>query len=172
MELMIVLAILGILLGLVVPNYSTIVAERSVTSETKRIISALKLARSESRARGATVTVSRPSGGEWTDELEIYESTTAAGNVAYVAPTGVVGDDLIKRHPRISRKVSSRDDATNDGEFISFNLRGWLSDGETRAILIAVCSPVLDVSDGNYIEINRVGKIRERKIGNDTGGCL
>ena len=83
-----------------------------------------------------------------------------------------MGDDLIKRHPRISRKVSSRDDAIDDGEFISFNLRGWLSDGETRAILIAVCSPVLDVSDGNYIEINRVGKIRERKIGNDTRGCL
>ena len=172
MELMIVLAILGILLGIVAPNFSEIVAERSVAAETKRIISALKLARSESRARGATVTVSRPPNRDWSDDLEIYESTTSAGNVAYVPATGVVGDDLIKRHPSTARKITSRDDATANGEFISFNMRGWLSSGETQEILIAVCSSVLDVSEGKHIEINRVGKIRERSIGNDSRGCL
>ena len=172
MELMIVLAILGVLVGVAAPNFSVLMAERSVASETKRMIAALKLARSESRARGATVTVSRPAGSDWSDGLQVFESMATAGNVAYVPSTGVVGDDLIKSHPRTSRKITSRDDATNDGEFISFNMRGWLSSGDAREILIAVCSSVLDVSDGKYIEINRVGKIRERSIGTDARGCL
>ena len=87
-ELMIVLAILGILVGLVVPNYGTIVAERAVSAETRRLINVLQLARSEARARGATVTASRSNGADWTGSVDVYESTIAAGNAAYVAPSG------------------------------------------------------------------------------------
>ena len=171
-ELMIVLAILGILVGLVVPNYSGLVAERSVAAETRRMIDILKLARSEARARGATVTASRDSDGDWTQTVQVYESTTAAGNVAYAPATGATTDDLIKSISATVRKVSSRDDATADGNFISFNMRGWLSSSENREILIAICSSALDVSRGKYIAINRVGKIRERPISDDARGCL
>lgn len=171
-ELMIVLAILGILVSLVAPNYGTMIAERAVSAETRRLINILQLARSEARARGATVTASRSDTTDWTGSVDIYESTSAAGNEAYVASTGPIADDLIKRLPRTARKVTSKDDASDDGEFISFNMRGWLSSTETQKILIAVCSPGLDDSQGKYIEINRVGKIRERPIDNDSRGCL
>lgn len=174
-ELMIVLAILGILVGFVVPNYGPIVAERAVSAETRRLINILQLARSEARARGATVTASRSNATDWTGAVDVYESTIAAGNTAYVTPggtTGLLADDLIKRLPGAVRKLTSRDDATSNGEFISFNMRGWLSSTETQEILIAVCSTGLEDSRGKYIEINRVGKIRERPIGNDSRGCL
>lgn len=171
-ELMIVLAILGILMGFVVPNYGMMMAKRSLTAETMRVIGVLKLARSEARARGATVTASRPSSGDWSDQIMLYESTVLAGNSPYVAGTGPNRDDLIKNISTTNRNVTVRDNISSNGEFISFNLRGWLSSGETQAILIAVCVPSLEVAEGKYIEINRVGKIRERPIGTATGGCL
>ena len=89
-----------------------------------------------------------------------------------MAATATVGDDLIKQLPGSGRSVTINDNAQSDGRYISFNLRGWLSSSENRDILLAICAPGIDVSEGMYVEINRVGKIRERKIGTDTQGCL
>ena len=79
-ELMIVLAILGILIGLVAPNYSTVMGKVYVAAESRRIISILKQARNEARARGATVTVRR-NAGDWASDIIVYESTQVAGTV-------------------------------------------------------------------------------------------
>lgn len=171
-ELLIVIAIIGILAGLVVPNYNTVLAQRNVAAETLRTIGLLKLARSEARARGATVTFSRNPADDWSGPVSVFESTVVAGNAAFVPGGGAVADDLIINQPGTRRGITIRDDANNDGEFISFNLRGWLSSGENRAILLAVCSPALGSEQGRYIEINRVGKIRERPIATDNRGCL
>lgn len=173
-ELLIVLVILGILGGIAAPNYSVTVARISVAAETKRMIGILKQARNEARARGATVTVRRDSGTDWGGQILVYESTDIAGNTDYAAPaaSATVGDDLVSRHSASRGSVSVRDNASGNGEFISFSLQGWLSTSETSEILIAVCSPVLPAADGMYIEVNRVGKIRERTIGTDPGGCL
>lgn len=173
-ELMIVVAILGVLIGVVAPNYSVLVARVQVATETKRLISILKQARSEAKFRGATVTVSRGANDDWTRELLVYESTTSAGNIQYQAPlpTATTGDDLISEHAASSAAVTIRDDAVVDGEYISFSMQGWLSSGEQRNVVFAICSPALSTRDGVYIEVNRVGKIRERAIGNDVRGCL
>ncbi len=173
-ELMIVIAIVGILVGLVAPNYSPLIAKFTVTAETRRTIGMLKLARSEARARGATVTLRRDTGSDWSGPVIIYESTVTAGNADFtaVSAAATVGDDLIKEHPASTRSVTIKDDAVSLGQYISFDLKGWLSSSETNKILLAICAPGIDESEGMYIEINRVGKIRERKIGSATGGCL
>ncbi|MEM7258656.1 MAG: GspH/FimT family pseudopilin, partial [Pseudomonadota bacterium] len=163
-----------ILISLVGPNYSPMMARMTVTAETKRMIGILKQARSEARARGATVTVRRDAGSDWSSEVLVYESTVVAGNADYT-PAGAaatVGDDLIGEHAATQRTVTINDDATANGQFISFSLQGWLSTSETREILIAVCSPALPDAQGMYIEVNRVGKIRERSIDGDARGCL
>lgn len=168
------LAILGILISLVGPNYTPLMAKMTVTAETKRVISILKQARSEARARGATVTVRRDAGSDWTGEVLVFESTVVAGNADYT-PAGAaatVGDDLIGEHAASGSNVTIRDDATANGQYISFSLQGWLSTSETSEILIAVCSPALPDAEGVYVEVNRVGKIRERTIGGDARGCL
>ena len=174
-ELMIVIAIVGILVGLVAPNYSPFIAKVTVATEARRTIGMLKLARSEARARGATVTLRRDTNNDWSGPVIIYESTDVAGNTDFdssVAATAAIGDDLIKQFPATGRSVTIKDDAQSDGQYISFNLQGWLSSSETSNILLAICSPGIDTSEGMYVEINRVGKIRERKIGSDTQGCL
>lgn len=162
-ELMIVIAIIGILAGAAGPNFSSYLAEKSVSAETRRIIGALKLARSEARARGATVTLARPGGEDWTGPIDIYVDVTAANH-----PMDGT-DDLVRQEDSTGRTLNVADNQNNGDVWISFNMRGWLA--ETSPVLIALCSTALDAARGMYIEINRVGKIRERRIGTDARGC-
>jgi len=162
-ELMIVIAIIGILAGVAGPNFSAFMAERSVAAETRRVIGALKLARSEARARGATVTVSRANNQDWAGLIEVYVDITSDNH-----PRDP-NDDLVRREDTSNRSVNAVDDQAAGDLWISFNAKGWLD--ETNPVLIALCSPTLDASEGMYIAINRVGKIRERPIGTDSKGC-
>ena len=162
-ELVVVIAIVGVLVGVAGPNFSALIAERSVAAETRRLISALKLARSEARARGSVVTLSRDAGEDWSGSIDIYVDTTSDNNPLNGS------DDLVQRSTAANRTVSAIDDQGASDQWISFNVKGWLA--EAQPLLIAVCSPKLDESDGMYIAINRVGKIRERQIGTDSRGC-
>ena len=162
-ELIIVIAIVGILAGMAGPGFGTYMAEKSVAAETRRIIGALKLARSEARARGATVTLARTNSQDWAGPIDIYTDTTSANH-----PMNGT-DDLVRREESSGRSIMATDNQINSDEWISFNMRGWLA--ETNPVLIALCAPGLDASQGMYIEINRVGKIRERRIGSDARGC-
>jgi len=78
-------------------------------------------------------------------------------------------DDLVRREETGSRSVNAVDNQGAGDQWISFNMRGWLA--EPNPVLIAVCSDALEDAAGMYIEINRVGKIRERRIGPDGRGC-
>lgn len=163
-ELIIVVAIIGILAGLASPSFSAFMAERSVASETRRVIGALKLARSEARARGATVTLSRPAGTDWTGDIDIYVDVTGANH-----PLNNPNDDLVRQEESSGRSISAVDDQAAADQWISFNLKGWLA--EPAPVLIALCSPALPAANGMYVAVNRVGKIRERRIGSDPRGC-
>ncbi len=162
-ELLIVIVIVGVLAGLAGPNFSTLMAERSVAAETRRVISTLKLARSEARARGSIVTLSRAGSQDWSGPIDIYVDVTAANQPLNGA------DDLVRSEAPSNRSVSAVDDQDSSDTWISFNMKGWLA--ETNPVLIAICSDALDDSSGMYVAINRVGKIRERQIGFDSRGC-
>ncbi|HEX4859019.1 MAG TPA: GspH/FimT family pseudopilin [Usitatibacteraceae bacterium] len=64
LEVMIVLAVVGILAAVAVPNFSAFVKSSRLRSATSGLYEAMVLARSEAIKRGANVTVS-PTGGEW-----------------------------------------------------------------------------------------------------------
>lgn len=163
-ELLIVVVILGVLSGLAGPGFSVMLAERSIAAETRRVIGTLKLARSEARARGAIVTLSRSASQDWSGPIDIYVDATAPNQQL---DTGT--DDLVRREETGSRSVNAVDNQGAGDQWISFNMRGWLA--EPNPVLIAVCSDALEDAAGMYIEINRVGKIRERRIGPDGRGC-
>lgn len=168
-ELMIVLAIFGIMIGVAAPDFGKFIAERRLSTETRRVIGALTVARSEARARGATVTVSRGDDG-WNDTLEIYEDVTYSSLPGANNEFVPAQDDRIKRVSGVSRSIATDDNQGAADMWVAFNLRGWLN--ESSPVVIALCAPGLPVVDGIYIEINRVGKIRERKIdSDDVGGC-
>ena len=88
LELMVTLTVLGILLGVAVPSFSTFVQNSRVTSQTNELVSALNLARSEAIRRGGTATVEAVSAsgfaGGWC--VHVGSGCADTGNVLRVYP--------------------------------------------------------------------------------------
>ncbi len=154
-ELMIVLAIVGILAGLAGPQFGALMKKQSLLSESRRITSLLKLARSEARARGTSVTLSR-STTDWSGDIQVYDSATANTGLA-------AGDEIIRNATASGRTFSAR--ASVSSAYLSFNPRGWANVPFT----IAICSSTTDSVAGRLIDVNRVGKIKEGPI--DNASC-
>jgi len=119
--------------------------------------SLLKLARSEARARASFVTISRQEPGDWSDQISVYE------NFDYTDGEVLDLDD----DEEIKISTSSRNlvaDASFDTQFITFNPRGWV----VNAFTLALCSSATDKTSGRLITVNRVGKITEEPIDDDS----
>ena len=147
-ELMIVIVIVGIIAGLAVPQYGSLISRKALLSESYRITSLLKLARSESRARGTLVTVARLDTG-WGGQLAVTE----------VVATG--DDEEIKIS---AGRGNLSVDASFDEETITFNPRGWVQ----AAFTIGICSSATDNTNGRLISVNRVGKITEGPLEDES----
>lgn len=148
-ELMIVIVIIGIIAGFAVPQYGSLASRKALLSESYRITSLLKLARSESRARGALVTVSRPITTDWSGLLTVTEVVNVGDN-----------EEIKVSESRGNLSV----DASFDDETISFNPRGWVQ----SAFTIGICSSATNNKDGRLITVNRVGKITEGPLANES----
>lgn len=161
-ELMIVLVIVGILAGLAGPQYGALMKRQGLLSESRRITSLLKLARSEARSRGAFVTVSRAASDDWSGTIQVYENIDDGDDAYEVSATAGEGDDLIRNATSSGRNVSA--DADVDSNFLTFNPRGWAK----VPFAIAVCASTTDSTAGRFIQVNRVGKISEGPINNES----
>lgn len=161
-ELMIVIVLVGILAGVAVPQFGGLIQQQGLLSESRRITSLLKLARSEARARGAFITISRPADPvDWGGDLQVYENINGdAGPIDLVADADGNVDEEIKVSASARRSLSVAADFGS--QYIRFNPRGWTG----TAFRIAVCSSSADNSHGRLISVNRVGKITEGPIGN------
>jgi len=163
-ELLIALAILGLLLGVGAPQFSSFIQARSVQAEAKRLTSILRLARSEARARGATVTLHRQ-GSNWTSPILGFQDADLGGNTDFNS----AADDLFREEPGGRSTLMVNASALAD-EWISFSDRGWLR--ETGGITIAVCPPSGNAAQGYHVTANRAGNIRMRPIPpGDPVGC-
>lgn len=164
-ELMIVIVIIGVLAGFAMPQFGGLIQKQSLLSESRRITSLLKLARSEARARATHVTISRGAAADWGGEITVYENIDMADeqyNAAVVA--GSKGDEEIKVSVSAGRSLVA--DASFDTQYITFNPRGWVQ----SAFSIAVCSSATNKTSGRLIQVNRVGKIEEGPI-DAAGSC-
>ena len=155
-ELMIVLAIVGIIAGLAGPQYGSLMKRKALLAESLRITSLLKLARSEARARGSYVVLSRSNGSDWARQIKLYESVGASGDREFDASAN---DELIRDATGSGRVISA--DASLDDRFITFTPRGW----SKEPFAIAICTSATDSENGRIIRVNRVGKIKEESLG-------
>lgn len=145
-ELMIVVVIVGVLAGLATPQYGAFIERTSILSESRRITSLLKLARSEARSRGTPVVVTGPADANWAGEIKLKE---------------VAGGDEVKISEGRGTVVV---DTSFDTNSITFNPRGWLSN---EPLTIGICATATDNTHGRKISVNRVGKITEGPLQND-----
>jgi len=141
-ELMIVLVIVGVIAGLAGPQYGSLMQRKALLSESRRITSLLKLARSEARARGSHVVLSRTEGADWAGDIAVYESVgSGGGNKEFDGSTNSenLNNDEMIRDALGSGRVISADSDLGD-RFITFTPRGW----SREPFKIAICSSSTD----------------------------
>ena len=63
LELMITIAVLGVLLGIAIPSFQTMILNSRLTTQANQVITALNYARSEAVKRGSPATVCSSNGG-------------------------------------------------------------------------------------------------------------
>jgi type IV fimbrial biogenesis protein FimT len=162
-ELLVTIAVLGVLLGVGVPAFGSLTQDSRLTTATNRLVAALHLTRSEAVRRNGRVTLCNSAdglfcatGGGWEQGWIVFVDTGGTGQRAEDDPLLAVGD------------------ATADGLVISGNTPvqryvSYVGLGSTRRAngslqmgTITVCAG----DAGRQVVISRTGRVRVQQ-----GGC-
>lgn len=145
-ELMVAIAVLGILLAVAIPSYQRLLLNNRMASQANDVISALSLARSEAVKRAANVTVCASSDsatctGTWAQGWIVHD---AASNVIRVFPALGGGSTLTG-----SANVASQ---------VVFNAAG--ATPLAASATLTLCPPSPPLVQGRVIQIERSGRPR------------
>jgi type IV fimbrial biogenesis protein FimT len=145
-ELMVTIAVLGVLFAVAIPGFQRIVVNNRMASQANDLISALSLARSEAVKRAANVTVCASSNGStctgtWAQGWIVRD---AAGNVIRVFSALGAASTL----------TGSADVASQ----VVFNASGATT--LAAEATLTLCPPSPPVVQGRVIEIERSGRPR------------
>jgi type IV fimbrial biogenesis protein FimT len=136
MELMVTVAIAGILLGVAIPSFTSIISSNRLTTYANELVMALNFARSEAIKRGQSVTIKHNgnTSGDWRSGWTVFTDLHGDGTLDIAD-----GDTLLR---------------TYDPLPTSFNLRGTYMDYITYQALGTSANGsfiVCDNSDNNNI---------------------
>ncbi|EGW21555.1 hypothetical protein Mettu_0321 [Methylobacter tundripaludum SV96] len=170
LELMITIAIAGILVGVAIPSFTSIIASNRLTAYANELVTALNLARNEAVKRGMSVTVrkvdnnsstNKGAGANWEDGWDIFTDADSDGNFE-------AGDVLIRTYDPLKFSYTLR--GNNFSNFIRFTSSGQ---SNTNGSFV-----ICDNSDGNdapeantskLIIVNSVGRGRMGLDSNNDG---
>lgn len=108
-EMMVVIAILGILLTVVIPSFKSTLHNQRVKSASFELFTSLTLARSEAIKRNTDVTITPTTTGHWENGWSIAAGSTTVKNqaaISGVAVSGAPASVIYKRTGRISNTTS------------------------------------------------------------------
>ena len=104
-ELMVTLVVLGIVLGIAIPNFRSVQQATRLTAQVNDLVSTLGYARVEALKRGARVTVCKSSdgstcttGGSWDQGWIVFNDDCPTGTVGVVDASGGCTEAALKRH--------------------------------------------------------------------------
>lgn len=172
-ELMVTIAIAAILLGVAIPNFSSVIISNRLTANTNEFITSLNLARSEAIKRGQHVVV-RKTGTNWEDGWQVFvdldRSTAAKENVLDA------GTDIeLRVYPALPTNLTLRGNS-----FVNF-IRYQPNGTSNQPGSFAMCNDG-SVTGAKLMIINAVGRIRmasdtdndgtpEKEDGNEITSC-
>lgn len=143
LELMIAIAIVGILAGIALPSFNYVIAKNKLSSTANNVVGAFNLARTEAAQRGTNVNISSVSGGtSWASGYRVWLDDN--GNTSYDP-----GEEL-----RVFEAIDSGLTLTGGSAGIDFNALGFAS----ATITLTLCSGETSVSD-RQLDIARSGRI-------------
>jgi prepilin-type N-terminal cleavage/methylation domain-containing protein len=148
LELMMAIAILGIVLAIGIPSYSHMTISNGLTTDTNDLVATMQFARSEAITRGENVTVCAANGdldacsggGDWTTGWVILDA----------------GGNPIRVHPPLSENTAAEVNIQNGVGAVVFNRNGF----STNARTIRMCGPKGDARRIRGVVISPDGRIR------------
>jgi type IV fimbrial biogenesis protein FimT len=152
-EIMVTLAIAGVLIGLAVPAFNAFVAQRSLTAQVNDFLVAVQYARSEAGRRGTVVSVlaldATNAANEWGPGWCVV--------VGNPAPAACPNDATeLRRYPALGANTLNATGALSGLTTLSFSSRGMLLPPAAAGGL-NLCNPSEDV--GRQIAISAIGRV-------------
>lgn len=162
MELMTVVAILGIMLGFGVPSFQEFVTNYRTSVQTNDLLSDLAVARSEAvkYARRAEV---RAEGGDWSNGWIVWTDLNADGDVD--------ADEIVKRHgvAEPDFTILAGDTGGNPAPMIAFGVTGTLVQPAGGArVEFAICRPDNDPERSRGVVLIPSGRAESQKADDNT----
>lgn len=174
-ELMITLAIAGILMTVGIPSFNSTISSTRLTGYANEFVTALNLARSEAVKRGISVTVrkvdnksftNRDAGANWEDGWDVFTDTDSDGDF----DTGI--DVLIRTFPPL--QASYILSGNNFSNFIRYKSSGQSNTFGSFVICensdnIERSNAVLKANKSRLIIVNATGRVRMGLDANNDG---
>ena len=148
-ELMVSLAIAGVLIGLAIPAFNDFTAQRTLTARVNNLVLAVNYARSEAARLGSVVSVqamdSSDSDNEW-----------GPGFCVVIGNPGNCDGTVLRQFDPINNVTFDGIDDFDGVTAISYNSRGMMTNGVAGSLQL--CSTATTVDPGREVDINMVGR--------------
>lgn len=163
LELMVVIAIVGIIAAFAVPSFGSLIANQKLSTMRDGLVSAVQMARGESFSRNKPVAVCPSSNGtsclssnNWKDGFLVFQDDSTAG---------WDGTETVLRYWEAAARVGSK--ATATATFIRFRPQGVASHGSDQTITF--CDPKSTVQSKTLVIAPTTGLTRGGPL--TVAGC-
>lgn len=148
LELMIVVAIAGIVMAIGVPSFQSITTTNRIAANTNELITALNLARSEAVKRGTDVSVCKSADGSTC-------TTSGDWDQGWIVYFNDGTDDVVLR---VFESLGGNTTLTSDGDVVTYNSLGALDHGEVSFDLEVQSGSTTRTSCLSVNVVGRAGK--------------
>ena len=146
-ELMIVVALVGIAAAYAVPTFTNVIANNQVRSTANNLVGVLNFSRSEALQRGSTVRVGPLDGASWVSGVAVWAD--GDGNTTFDP-----ADTELRRIGSLPGSITLAGSAAA----IGFRANGFLTPAAAAEFSISVCNSNLD--EGRDVFVGFSGRIR------------
>ncbi len=170
MELMVTISIAGIVLGLAIPSFTSIISSNRLTTYANELVAALNFARSEAIKRGVQVIVMRKGtiGSEWKSGWDVFVDNDASntfnddGDATLCEPSE---DCLLRTYDQLAQGFTITTGGTAYKDYAAFLSSGFSKSGVGETFRL--CKDA-DNINSRAIIVNCMGRIR---ISTGTNSC-
>lgn len=151
-ELLVTLAIAGVLLGMAAPSFTEFIAQRSLTTAANDFVLAATLARSESVRRGQSVSLQASDAGDSDDEW--------GQGWCVVVGSGGTCTGALRRFAALDQNVFDAGGNLNNVATLTFNSRGMLIGGlggNPNVDRLTLCNT--EFTRGRQAAVSAIGRV-------------